>query len=139
MQLYIQGPNQLINKEFGQWLCSRISLKLISSIRKYNLTSIEEYINKTETIPRLYKRAYKVSEVIIFAAQNLSCIADNGYIILRFDTTKFVPGFDRVKLLALIKLINYGNLEVKGCHIFTDVLRSIENDITYLVKQFYRI
>ena len=74
----------------------------------------------------------------MFAADNLLCTCANGEVVITFNKTKFVQGYDRLQLVTLIKTINYGTLDIKGCPIFTDTLKYFETNIDTYIKLYYR-
>ena len=137
IQLVVKDTSNVIDFKFGAWLTQQIKTKLIGSIKKYNFTIWDKYLNESPDIIRLYKKKYNTSDIIIFAANNLVCKAVPGELIIQFNTAKFVNGFDRLDLNTIIKMINYGTLDIKGCPIFTDVLHQIEDDIVTLFRLYY--
>lgn len=137
MRLVIETTQSDLDIKFAYWLISRIKTKLLADITKHNLNLLDTYITESNTLSRLYKRKYKSAEIVMFAASNLICFIGADEIVITFDNNKFVPGFDRLRLLTAIKLINYGNRDVKGCHIFTDTFNYFCEDIDTYVKLYY--
>ena len=138
MELIIRGSEDILTQELGNWLCSVLKDKILMRVNDSKLIAWDNYLTNDSAVTRLYKRDYKASEVIIFAGQNLSCVVADGMIIIRFNLTKFVPGFDRWKLSTAIKTLNYGTLQVKGCHVFTDAFNSLKDDLPDLIRLYYR-
>ena len=137
MELRIRDSQMILDEAFGHWLIPIIKTKLISNIRKYKFNNWDEYLTSSTAVARLYDRKYTAAEVVIFAAKNLVCKGASGEIVISFDNTKFVPGFDRLRLNTIIKTINYGTLEVKQCSIFTDTLNHFADNIDKYVSLYY--
>lgn len=139
MELRIRDSEGFVDKGFGWWLVFRIKVKLISNIKNYKLDNWDKYLNEATELNRLFNRKYKTADVITFAAKNIICEGSAGEITLRFDDTKFVPGFDRLKLTTLLKTINFGTLSIKGCPIFSDTFNYFSEDIDTYVRLYYRL
>ena len=139
MELRIRDSQGFVDESFGYWLIPRIKAKLISNISKYKLANWDKYLTESETLNRLYKKDYKTTDVIIFAANNLVCKGADGEITIHFDNTKFTPGFDRLRLDVIVKTINFGTLDTKGCSIFTDTLNHFAKDIDTYVGLYYSL
>lgn len=139
MELRVQDSNQIIDIDFGEWLISHIRVKLLSSVSKYRFDKWDDFLTESENISRLYTRQYSVLEVVKFASKNIVCKGATGDISIQFDNTKLVPGFDRLPLNTILKTINYGTLDIKGCPIFTDTLEYFAKDIDTYVHMYYNI
>lgn len=139
MELRIRDSNQIVDVEFGNWLISLIKVKLLSSLTKYNFDKWNEYLTKSDKLTRLYTRNYTVFEVVRFASTNIVCKGSDGDISIQFDNTKLVPGFDRLHLHTIVKTINYGTLDIKGCPIFTDTFDYFSKDIDTYVSMYYDV
>lgn len=139
MELRIRDKNNLIDTDFGNWLIPIVKTRLINSIKSYKLTHWDKYLSTSDAVSRLYNKIYKSSDIIVFAAQNLKCFGNAGEISITFDNTKLVPGFDRLLLSQAVKLLNYGNQDIKGCPIFTETFDFIAKDIDSYVGLYYRL
>lgn len=137
MELRIRDSQQVIDEGFANWLSFLIKTKLISNIGKYKLVNWDKYLTTSDSVNRLYKKDYRTSEVIIFAANNIVCSCVPGEVVITFDNTKFVLGFDRLRLSTIVKTINYGTLDIKGCPIFIDTLTYFEENIDTYIRLYY--
>ena len=117
----------------------RIRAKLIVNAFNYKLQLWDKYLSESNSVKRLYNKDYKALDVILFAANNLVCKGTDGEVSIQFNDTKFVPGFDRLKLGVIVKTINYGTLDVKACSIFTDTFNYFAKDIDIFVKEYYKL
>ena len=139
MELQINDSNNIIDVDFGRWLQSLIRIKLISSINKDKLIQLDNYFTNDASIRRLYNKLYYTKDLIILAANNLVCSGTKGAITIKIKNNVFVPGYDRLNLSEAIKLINFGNLSVKGCFLFTNVFDYFSDNINQYVRYFYRL
>ena len=139
MELRVRDSNKIIDVDFGAWLSNRIKIKLLSNSKKYNFVHWDKYLSESETLKRLYKKDYKAMDVIVFASKNIVCKGTDGEISITFDNTKFVPGFDRLPLVTLVKTINYGTQDSKGCPIFTDTFNYFVKNLDTYVGMYYSL
>lgn len=139
IELRIRDASKIIDENFARWLVPYIRTRLIASISQYKLAQWDDYITNSTTITKLYDKEYKASDIIIFAANNIVYTCLPGEIIINFDNTKFIPGFDRLRIDTIVKLINYGTLEIKGCPIFLNTFNYFEKHIDLYVKYYYRV
>lgn len=138
MKLHVHDTDGLVDVEFGNWLIPILQSKLTSNLHKYNFHNWTRYLNETDSISRLYTSYdYDAKSVILQAIKCLVCKGSSGDITISIDSKKFVSGFDRVNLYSLTKMINYGNLEIKGCTLFTDTFNEVANTIESYVQLYY--
>ena len=138
MQLRIRDEQGFIDQDFGRWIIPIIQTKLAKNINKYNLTNWTNYLNKSENISRLYtNKSYSAENIVLLASQSLVCKGTSGDISISFDSTKFVSGYDRLRLTTIIKTINYGTVDIRGCPIFTNTFNEIVEDIDSYVQLYY--
>lgn len=139
MKLHVTDSSEYVDLLFGQWLCSQIKNKLLSQINSYELTKLDEYLTTEDLIPKLYSRRYFAKDIILQGSQHLVCTGDSGNFFIHVDENVFASGFDRVKLVDLCKLINYGTLNLKGCSIFTDVFQYFSDNLTTYLHVYYQV
>lgn len=139
IKLLIQDSSKIIEVGFGEWLVNRIKSRLLSNIKKYKFQNLDKYLTEAVELNRLYKKKYTAEDIIFFASNNLVCRGTDGEVCVLFDNTKFVPGFDRLKLDTAVRIINFGTLSVKGCPIFTDTFNYFEKNIQELAEMYYGV
>lgn len=139
MKLRIYDESGSIDTDFGWWLIPKISSAIISSINMRKLDRWNTYINETSDISRLYTRKYKVEDIIIFACNNLVCKGTPGEIYIEINPVINAPGFDRIKLSSICKMINFGVQGVKEYPLFTSVFKEFKSNITDYVRMYYLV
>lgn len=139
MILTLTDKDNIVDTDFGNWLIDHIRTKLISSINSNKLITWNEFINNTDVLDRLYNSSYSAEAIIIYASKHLKCNSSNGKIIIGIDDNILVPGFDRLKLKTICKLINYGTTDIKGYPIFSDTFNYFKDNILDYVRMYYVI
>lgn len=140
MELRIRDSSNIVDVSFGNWLINNIlRYRLISNIHKYNFENWDKFLTESDSIKRLYKKKYYTKDVIVFAANNLTCKGAPGEITIQFDSTKFIPGFDRLRLDVIVKTIDYGTLDIPSCPIFRKTLKYLADDIDTYVGLYYEV
>lgn len=122
MKLVIEKTDKY-NLSFVKWLRDEIETELTASINSGELSRIQKYINT-----QLTDTPINILHVLLMGIKYLSVKEINGYFHITIDEFKMY-GNTKFKLLNLCKLINYGNLECKGCYIFSNVFDRITNRI----------
>lgn len=135
MQLQIEYTNNVLNKEFGNWLIEIMSKEILSSINKKKLISLDKYIE--ENFTHLYKKPVSSMDIIQQGLNEMYCDDSSSKLIIQISKNKFVPGMDRVRIESACKLINYGNKSVPGYPIFTNEFTHIANNISMYVDKYF--
>lgn len=128
MKLTLFDTENKYSDDFLDFINRYIIIKIISSINTRKIQPIEEYINQYSDIPTLFKKYISVNEVIISGAYNIIYSRINNKIVFEIDPTQIYSGTS-AKLNELCKLINYGNLVVKGYPIFTKAFDYFKDNI----------
>lgn len=68
-------------------------------------------------------------DIIEFGINNLSISAYNGYYTIGISATEKIEGTN-TKISAVCRLINYGNTDVSGYMIFSDVFKTVKRELS---------
>lgn len=139
MYLRIFDANEVIDLEFGKYLCDIVRKKFISMIDDYNMKSWQVHINTSDEFNKIYSKDVDLDSIFIFASTQLKYGFMGSDLIIEFDPNVLIPGFDRLKLVSLLKMINFGTLSIKGCPIVTDLFNYFEEHIDEYVKVYYNL
>lgn len=137
MELRITDPTQTLDSNFGSWLIPKISVKIQSQMYQYNLKQLDDYINTSDSVSRLYTRDYKTTEIIKYISENLVNDSISGLISIKINNTLFIPGFDRFRVDIAAKLINFGATDLKPVPIFTNVFAYFAKNIDTFIDFYY--
>lgn len=140
MELRLSDKHQLIDTTFGTWLLPHVKREILRECTNTRLPMWDKYLTESQDIPKLYpKKTYHAMDVLLFAANNLVCEGVDGEIYIRLNSAKFVPGYDRVKLDTLAKMINYGTRDCFATSVFTKAFQKIADDIDKYLSLYYNI
>lgn len=139
MKLAIFDANEIIDIDFIKWLILRIRNTIIQNINNDKLKKWDEFFNSSTVYKNIYKKKISTRDIIISGACNLTYLATESEFIIQINPNIFTPGLDRVKLSSVCKLINFGNLEISGYKIFTDVFDKFALEISDYVDLYLSI
>lgn len=139
MQLLITDKNDVLTKDFGNWLIQRIQEKLAVDIDERKLKKWDNFFEKSSEYKSIYKKKIVTKELIITGMRNLVCFKSPVCLSIQIDKNQFVPGLDRVKIDSVCKLINYGNQDIKGYSIFTDTFEHFASNINEYVDKYMNL
>lgn len=138
MYLKLTDSSNVIDYGFGLWLISKIKTRLLSNIDTKKLVHWNNYFSELPSNEASIQDNSS-QQIIVFAVSNLTCKLNQGELIITYDQTKFIPGYDRLKLSTAIKTINYGTLSIKGYPIFSDTFKYFAENIDTYIKLYYNI
>jgi|GEM_PF-6804284 hypothetical protein len=127
--------NLVRDVDWSHFLTNYISEKLFNyvllNLNEDKVFILDDYINNILEIQLSTK------EILKFAFENL-VIADTGSeFVVMIDPNINIPN-SKHKLITVIKLIDYGNLEVRGCGIISQAFSYIVMQLPNLVT-LYRL
>lgn len=115
-----------INKQFVSWLLGRIKHLLISSIDVRNLAPYAEYINENLVTIDVMKLKHQLIRYIM----SLYIVeTEFDYII----QPKYHLVYKGIPLSALVDIVEFGSLSIKGLYRFARVYDYVQREI----KAFY--
>ena len=138
MKLHIKDKNKVIDKEFGKWLLEQVKFELVMKIKVAKLQQWDTYFSESSDVLRLYNKKYYASAILLEAVKHLDfTFTSVSEFEIFIPTTKFVSGFDRLSLDVACRTINYGTQEFHGVPIFTEVFRSVAENIDDYAHEYY--
>ena len=129
MKIKIHDPDHVIDSKFIRWLISQIKIKVAVQLKPDKLKRWDSYLNSVSAFTSIYKKKLLARDIILAGSVNLIFTeAEDAYEIF-INPNINTPGLDRVKLITLCKLINFGNREQSSYPIFTEVFNEISDNI----------
>ena len=125
MELVIQNDDQM---------SSQFISYLLNVIRSTIMEQIQDYL-KFNFMFSKYDSIINVQTIMSLAAQNFKSYIFQDKIIIKIDplvnylNTQF-------KLITLCKFLNYGDLEIPGCHVFSNILNSIVTQLNDIYSEY---
>ena len=120
MQLEISDPKNLLDRSFILWLKVKIRDKILADLDLKKLIVWDKYLNENNVYKSIYKKQINTRDIIVAGAMNLDFSKSESNFMIYINRNIFTPGLDRIKLEAICKLINFGDLGIKGYPIFTN-------------------
>ena len=123
MTLYLEG--QLSEKFIQDYVIKALIVKIHSFASESNLTRINEFL----------KDKYKIDVMTILKEMSFSINKYNNTRTVSINNNTYDEK-SQEKIISLLKLIEYGNLRVKGLHIIDRAFKYIKSHINELYKLY---
>ena len=136
MRIEINNPNDVLDLDFGKWLCKRVSMLIRYKMdwRKINLWS--DYLTETKIFEPIYSDKIFADKFILQASNNLTCNRFPSLLCIEIDNKKYAEGLNQVKLIDVVKLITFGNQEKQGYSLIKDVFEEVAENINEYVNKY---
>ena len=110
-------------------------IKIIKNrvITKLSLNKLKAWDKYLDTINKNHESA---KEIILISLSELVYVIEDNYIIITINNN-YVLSKLHLKLIDAIKLINFGNMEIKGYPIISDTFQYVEKNIKGYEKRFH--
>ena len=136
MRIEITNPNDILELDFGRWLCKRIESLIKSRIDKNKLKLWSEYLTKSNLFTPVYSDKIFADKILIQASESLTCKKFPSLLFIEIDSNKLVSGLDRVKLKTIVELITFGNQEKSGYPLIQDVFQEVADNISEYISKY---
>lgn len=124
----------IINKEYGYNFVNAVKRKIIRDIRlsinMAKLYPIDRYLSEVLLLD------YSAIDIIKFSLKHFVIIIYDDKYELKIDENIIYK--DNIKLISLVKLINFGNLELRPYSIYTNEFNEITDNIDNLYIVYKR-
>lgn len=136
MRIEIADPTGILTIKFGQWLIKQIQSEIAATVNSAKLEKWDKFFATTDEYKSIYSKPVTTKSILLAGLKSLVCDIGVGKLIIRFNSTLFVPGMNHVNLETTIKLINYGTVDVKGYPIFSDTFVRVADNINDYVSMY---
>lgn len=136
MRLEIIDKDDLLGFDFGLWLIKKIQSEFIIKLDTAKLIPWDNFFENNPDYKSIYNQKISTLNILRFCLRTLTCDVVPGKIIIRIKRNQYVPGLDRVRATSILRLITFGNINIKGYSIFADILTDIAENINEYVKEF---
>lgn len=126
MELVIHDVTGVVTPAFIQYLCGVIYSQLRRKTTYKFKTKWNNYLQSSTSYPEF--KTIQVENVVYQAAKSIKFTQDNDIFTFSIDKYKKI-GKSKTSLYTVCGLLNYGNLEICGDHIFSQVFTEISNNI----------
>lgn len=138
MKLIVTYTNDSLDLDFGKWLIKRIQEKFILAIDENKLKRWDKFFEESDEYKSIYRKKILTKDILIVGIRNLICRKFPQKLIIHINNNLFVPGLDRVRIETVCKLINFGNTEIKGYPIFTEVFGEVADNIHDYINEYLK-
>ena len=138
MKLEIFDDNDELPTEFGIWIVGIIKDNIALNLNPSKLSIWDKFFNSTPEYKSIYSGVDVETVKFIDELSNMIVVKKiPGKFIIEITPNRYVSGLDRIRASSLAKLINFGNLSIRGYPIFTDVFKEVADNINDYVERFY--
>lgn len=131
MQLIIDGKNTRNTlKEFCLWLIDKMHNYISTEVKTEHLARFNAYLTNSDIIlyNDLKQRPIFTDDILIGSAYNLIVVKRGVDYVIKIDDNVKIP-HTNTKFIDIVKLINYGNTELKPYPIYTEMMDYFANNI----------
>lgn len=143
--LKVESTDPSLQEHFCQYLIHLISVKVIAKISnqkdfplQIRLRQFNDYLN-SDMFPRkkdIYGLKHlNVIDILVQGALNLRYLKNDGNYLICIDKNQLIPG-TFIKIVDICKLVDYGNLGLKGLKIFDSIMREVEENIEDYIRDY---
>lgn len=122
-----------INENFIVWLIRFIRVDILKNLNNKHLDRLNKYINNNDVFG--CNRTINIKNVILKAIPTIHYRKTGSVYIIYFNSNLKLFNTE-YKLTDILDFITYGNLEINGCNIISDVFNSIQYNLE-LYKKLY--
>lgn len=131
MKLIIECDKN-ITSSFIRWLIKLIKIQILSNINNKRLVTFNSYINTRNVFQCSYP--VNVKKILLQMVNSMYYVRVGKYYVITFNPS--IPLLNtRFKMVDVINFVTYGNTEIRGVPIISDVFTGIERNI----EKYYKL
>ncbi len=134
LELNIDNSNK-----FCEWLIPKIQNYLYQNIDDRKLEKINLYLNENKLILFNYNeyRIISAKNILLGGIYNLRVRISGNNSFIEIDPSVIIPNTS-AKFIDIVKLINFGNLDLQGYRIISDTMEYFAENINLFYNQFLK-
>lgn len=134
MRLEIRSES--LGIDFCQWLRDIVADRIKGSVNEAKLIPWNDYLNNGNILVFTNRKSILAKEIIYKGADSLRVVELPQKFLIEINPKYKMPGVENKKVLTLCKLINYGNAEMKGYPIFSNIMSDIADNINAYIDLY---
>lgn len=139
MKLQIDDPKNILTENFMRWLDIQIRNKFLDTLDDNKLKNWDIFFNNQTVYKSIYKKKISTKDILTAGITNLLHASAGTQVFITINPNINMPSFNQVKVKTLCKLINFGNQDISGYPIFTDIFNYFADNLQeYLELYLYR-
>ena len=123
--------------DFFDWLIPKIREYVLAHIDEKKLLKVDEYINSNKYFHSIFKKEISSKEAIVSAMYNLKKDVYWDRVVISIDPNVMLSN-TTVKLITVVKTINFGTLSIMGHNLVTKNFKFIEDNIDTFYEKYLR-
>lgn len=139
MKLEILDSENKLTYGFGRWIIRQIQFNFHKTVNPDKLKNWDNFFENSDEYSFLYSKPVKALTILQTGVRGLQCHKLPDKLIISFNSNQFMPGFDRVKVDTLCRLITFGNNSLQGYPIIKDVLQEVADNINDYIEQYFGV
>lgn len=129
MRLLIE-KNDRYNKKFITWLINILQMEIMSNLNMKKLQHLDNYIDEwLKNHEEVKLDNINLNTAMIVGVRNLTFYQTGQYFCIWINPKVFYPG-TKLRVYKFCEFINYGNLDINGCNIFTNVFSNVAQNLS---------
>ena len=132
MKLIIKSKNGILDKRFMSHLINLFPTLVFTKENNLKLKKIDGYLQKNIFNG---KRTYSMYQIVMVVLNNIDYHTDNKTAVIQIDNSAVFP-FYNMKVKDVASLIDSGNLDIKGTHVFKGLFAYVEKNIEKLRRMY---
>ena len=139
LEIPIQIDKFKIDIRFIKLLIPYIKHNILQNINNIQLSNIDRYVEESNILNDYKTKnvTFKSRRIIIMAINNLTVNKGKDYYIIEIDNNIIYPGYS-ITLENLCKLINFGNMDIKGYPIITNAFNHITVNVRGYFNRYFK-
>lgn len=136
MRIEISNPNDTLDKDFGEWLCKRLSFTIKTKMNYQKLNLWSQYLTESKIFIPVFTDKISAENIFIQASNNLVVEKFPSLLCIEINRNIYTSGLDRVKLKTAVDLITFGNQEQKGYPLILNQFKYVVNNINEFIDKY---
>lgn len=133
MKLYFKG---FAADGFADFLSFMLHGWFINHVNPEKILIVQNYVDNNSKYKSIYVKRIDVYSILEYLVSHLVVEKSSKWMsIIKLDDQSTVYGLN-IKLIDILKLVNFGNMELKPYPIFTKMFSVFQKDIDVLYLQY---
>ena len=132
MKLVLKSNMNILDDKFIEHLISVFPKVVFTKQNMRKISTIDRYLQQNVFVG---KRKYTTKQIVDIVLKNIVYKTDGKTAVIEFDNYAVFP-FYTFKIKDIANLIDKGNLEIRGTHIFSNLFSYIKDHILQLRNSY---
>jgi hypothetical protein len=127
-----------IDARFIKWLIPYIRYEVLKNINNRQLLEIDRYVEESQLLEnyKIGNIQFNSKRILLMSINNLVFHKGKDFYTIEINNIAY-PGY-AITLKNICKLVNFGNMDIKGYPIITNAFNHITDNLKRYIVQYYR-